>query len=78
MSISNNILAAFRAGVSTVQEDKQVLDEIANNDSFSDLLDVMDEIDSIDGMDELRNEFNESIDDMNELSEFNDYNINIK
>ena len=60
MSITNNILAAYRAGVSTVQEDKQVLDEMANNDSFSDLLEVMDEIDSIDGLDELRNEFNES------------------
>ena len=76
MSISNNILAAYRAGVSTVQEDKQVLDEIANNNSFSDLLDVMDEIDSIDGMDELRNEFNESgiFSDYNEL----ELNYNIK
>lgn len=75
MSITNNILAAYRAGVSTVQEDKQVLDEMVNNDSFSDLLEVMDEIDSIDGLDELRNEFNESIDGINE---FNDYNNNIK
>jgi len=75
MSITNNILAAYRAGVSTVQEDKQVLDEMANNDSFSDLLEVMDEIDSIDGLDELRNEFNESVDD---IEGFNDYNINIK
>ena len=75
MSITNNILAAYRAGVSTVQEDKQVLDEIANNDSFSDLLEVMDEIDSIDGLDELRKEFNESVED---IEEFNDYNINIR
>ena len=75
MSITNNILAAYRAGVSTVQEDKQVLDEMANNDSFSDLLEVLDEIDSIDGLDELRKEFSESVDD---IEEFNDYNINIK
>ena len=75
MSITNNILAAYRAGVSTVQEDKQVLDEMANNDSFSDLLEVMDEIDSIDGLDELRNEFNESIENMDDYS---DYNINIR
>jgi len=75
MSITNNILAAYRAGVSTVQEDKQVLDEMANNDSFSDLLEVMDEIDSIDGLDELRNEFNESIENMDD---YNDYNINIR
>lgn len=75
MSITNNILAAYRAGVSTVQEDKQVLDEIANNNSFSDLLEVMDEIDSIDDLDELRNEFNETIDN---YQVFTDYNANIK
>ena len=75
MSITDNILAAYRAGVSTVQEDKQVLDEVAKDDNFSDLLDVMDEVDSIDGLDELRSEFDESIDDIEGL---NDYNINIK
>lgn len=74
MSITNNILSAYRAGVSTVQEDKIVLEEIANNSSFSDLLEVMDEIDSMDGLDELRNEFNESFDKI----EYDDYNINIK
>jgi len=75
MSITNNILAAYRAGVSTVQEDKQVLDEMANNDRFSDLLEVMDEIDSIDGLDELRNEFNESIEN---IDNYKDYDINIR
>lgn len=75
MNITDNILAAYRAGVSTVQEDKQVLDEIANNNRFSDLFEVLDEIDSIDVLDELRKEFNESADD---VEEFNDYNINIK
>lgn len=73
--ISDNILAAFRAGVSSVEEDKLVLSEIANSDSFSDLLDLMDEVDAIDGLDELRNEFNESIDNMND---YDDYNINIR
>ncbi len=75
MSIINNILAAFRAGVSTIQEDKQILDEIASNNSFADLLEVMDEIDSIDGLDDLRNEFNETIDN---FTTFKEYNINIK
>lgn len=70
MSITNNILAAYRAGVSTVQEDKQVLEEIANNDIFSDLLEVMDEIDSIDGLDELRNEFNDFEDYFCDYDEF--------
>lgn len=74
MSITNNILAAFRAGVSTIQEDKQIMDEIANNGSFSELLDVMDEVDAIDGLDEMRNEFNESFDNI----KYDDYDINIR
>ena len=72
MNISNNTLAAYVAGVSTVQEDKLVLDEIANNDSFSELMDVMDEVDAIDGMDELRNEFNEHPDIFCDYSEMKD------
>lgn len=75
MSISNNILAAFVAGVSTKQEDELVMKEIPNNDNFSDLLDVLDDVDAIDGMNELRNEFCENIDGWDE---FKDYNINIK
>ena len=73
MSISNNILAAFVAGVSTKQEDELVMKESSNNEDFSDLLDVLD--DAIDGMNELRNEFCENIDGWDE---FKDYNINIK
>lgn len=57
MSISNNILAAFVAGVSTKQEDELVMKESSNNEDFSDLLDVLDDVDAIDGMNELRNEF---------------------
>lgn len=75
MSISNNILAAFVAGVSTKQEDELVMKEFSDNEDFSDLLDVIDEIDAIDGIDELRNEFCEYND---EEQEFNDININIK
>lgn len=71
MSISNNILAAFNAGVSTKQEDKLVLNELSDNDNFSELLDIFDEVDSIDG---LRNEFNESIDEYNDFKEI-DNNI---
>lgn len=69
MKISDNTLAAYMAGVSTVQEDKQVLNEITNNQYFSDLLDVMEDIDAIDGMDELRKEFNESADLYNDYKE---------
>ncbi|MCM1219963.1 MAG: hypothetical protein NC548_36285 [Lachnospiraceae bacterium] len=75
MSITDNILAAYRAGVSTKKEDKLILKEISENDSFSDMLDVFDEVDAIDGMDELRNEFNESIDN---ISDLHDFQINIK
>lgn len=74
MKISDNTLAAYMAGVSTVQEDKQVLNEITNNQYFSDLLDVMEDIDAIDGMDELRKEFNESADLYNDYKEI-DSNI---
>lgn len=75
MSISNNILAAFVAGVSTKQEDELVMKEFSESEDFSDLLDVIGEIDAIDGIDELRNEFCEYND---EDQEFNDININIK
>ncbi len=75
MSISNNILAAFVAGVSTKQEDELVMKEFSESEDFSDLLDVIGEIDAIDGIDELRNEFCEYND---EKQEFNDININIK
>ena len=75
MSISNYILAAVVAGVSTKQEDELVMNEFSNNEGFSDLLDVLDDVDAVDGMNELRNEFCESIDGWDE---FKDYNINIK
>lgn len=72
MSISNNILAAFMAGVSTKQEDELVMKEFSDKEDFSDLLDVLEDVDAIGGMDELRNEFCEDIDGW---KEFNDYNI---
>lgn len=75
MSITDNILAAYRAGVSTKQEDKLILKEMSENDNLSELLDILDEVDAIDRMDELRNEFNEDLDNYVELD---DYNINIK
>lgn len=75
MNITNNILAAFKTGVSTKQEDKLVIKEMSENEYFSDLLDVLDSVDAIDGIDELRGEFNESIEDM---ENFQDCNINIK
>lgn len=61
MSISNNILAAFVAGVSTKQEDELVMKESSDNEDFSDLLDVLDDVDAVDGMNELRNEFCETL-----------------
>lgn len=75
MSISNNILAAFVAGVSTKQEDELIMKEFSDNEDFSDLLDVLNDVDAVDGMNELKNEFCETIDGG---EEFKDYNINIK
>ena len=43
MSITDNILAAYRAGVSTKEEDKLVLKEMSENNNFSDMLDVLDD-----------------------------------
>lgn len=62
MSISNNILAAFVAGVSTKQEDELIMKEFSDNEDFSDLLDVLDDGDAVDGMNELKNEFLKSND----------------
>ena len=75
MSISNNTLASFLAGTSTVQEDEAIHKELSESKSFSELLDVLEEVDAIDGLDELRQEFNDTSDNYNELT---DYNINIK
>ena len=75
MKIRDNTLAAYMAGVSTVQDDKLVLNEISNNKYFSELLDVMEDIDAIDGMDELRKEFNESTD---LFSDYKEIDSNIK
>lgn len=75
MSISNNILAAFVAGVSTKQEDELIMKEFSDKEDFSDLLDVLNSVDAVDGMNELKNEFCETIDGG---EEFKDYNINIK
>ena len=72
--ITDNILAAFISGTSTLQEEKLVMNELVENEEFSDLLNVIDEVNSMDCINELRNEFNEISDDYN----FSDYNVNIK
>lgn len=73
MKISDNTLAAYVAGTSSVHEDKLVLKEMGDDLSFSGLLDTLTEIDAIDGMDELRKEFNESIGEVIEIKVFNDF-----
>lgn len=71
MSITNNLLAAFIQGVSSADEDRQIINEFAENDIFQDLLDIIDDIDSSEKIDALRNEFNESADDYREFNELN-------
>ena len=71
MSITNNLLAAYIQGVSSADEDRQVINEFAENDIFQDLLDIIDDIDSSDKIDALRNEFNESTDDYRDFKELN-------
>lgn len=72
MGISNNTLAAYFAGVSSKEEDKLVLNELAGNECFSDLLDLIEEFDSVDNIDALRNEFNENTDQFDSLKDFNE------
>lgn len=71
MSITNNLLAAFIQGVSSADEDRQVINEFAENDIFQDLLDIIDDIDSSDKIDALRNEFNENTDVYRDFKELN-------
>lgn len=75
MDINDNILSAFFAGNSTIEEDKLVLEEFSNNECFQDMFDIINEIDAMDNMDELRKEFNETSD---LLQEFKEHKINIK
>lgn len=75
MDINDNILSAFFAGNSTIDEDKLVLQEFSNNECFQDMFDIINEIDAMDNMDELRKEFNENSD---QLQEFKEHKINIK
>lgn len=75
MGITNNILSAYFAGKTTIDEDRMILDSMSESEEFSDMMDLMTEIDSMDEIKEMRHEFNENI-DFN--TDYNDYNINIK
>lgn len=75
MDINDNILSAFMAGNSTIDEDKLVLSEFSNNEYLQDIFDIINEIDAIDNIDEMRKEFNESSE---RLPDFREHKINIK
>ena len=75
MDITDNMLSAFYAGESTIDEDRLILDNMIADEEFSDMMDIMSEMDSMDEIMEMRNEFNESVDN---TDEYKDYNINIK
>lgn len=75
MDITDNMLSAFYAGESTIDEDRLILDNMIADKEFSDMMDIMSEMDSMDEIREMRNEFSESVDN---IDEYKDYNINIK
>lgn len=75
MDITDNMLSAFYAGESTVEEDRLILNNMISDGEFFDMIDIMDEIDSMDEIREMRSEFNESVDNTDDYQE---YNIKIK
>jgi hypothetical protein len=75
MEISDNILAKFQQGLASPDEDLMVLNEIAENKEFCDMMDIFDEINSWDNIDELSHEFHESIDN---AEKFQDLKSKIK
>ena len=75
MNISDNMLSAFMCGVSTPDEDLQILNEMMSNEEFSDIMDIFHEVNETDNLEEMRTEFNEDVD---YIKDFKEYNINIK
>ena len=62
MSISDNMLSAFMCGVSTPDENLQILNEMISNEEFVDMMDVFNEVNSLDDIDSLKFEFDDKVD----------------
>ena len=62
MSISDNMLSAFMCGVSTPDENLQILNEMISNEEFADMMDVFNEVNSLDDIDSLKFEFDDKVD----------------
>lgn len=62
MSISDNMLSAFMCGVSTPDENLQILNEMMSNEEFADMMDVFHEVNSLDDIDSIKFEFNDKVD----------------
>lgn len=75
MEITDNILSAFFAGKTTIDEDRLILDNMSESEEFSDMIDIMSDIDSMDEIKEMRHEFNENSDRFQDLK---DITLNIK
>ncbi len=75
MEISDNALAAFYAGKSTKEEGHLILDKMAADENFSEMMDLMSDIDSLDEIEDIRREFDEDVDTG---FKYNELNINIK
>lgn len=75
MNISDNILSAFFCGVSSVQEDLTVFNELTVDESMQEIFDTTIEIDSMSDISELKNEFDSRIDG---YSDFKEHNVKIR
>lgn len=75
MEITDNILSAYFAGKTTIDEDRLIIDSMSESEEFSDMIDIMSNIDSMDEIKEMRHEFNENSD---RFRDFEGYKINIK
>lgn len=67
MNIPDNVLAAFQFGVTSQEEDLMVLNEMAQNAEFDEMMGLLEEINSIDDIDNLKFEFTDKSDIVSDI-----------
>ncbi len=67
MNIPDNVLAAFQIGVTSQEEDLMVLNEMAQNAEFDEMMGLLEEINSIDDIDNLKFEFTDKSDIVSDI-----------
>lgn len=67
MNIPDNVLAAYQFGVTSQKEDLMVLNEMAQNAEFDEMMGLLEEINSIDDIDDLKFEFTDKSDTISSI-----------